>query len=752
MGRIPTPHEELTRRAIAYVDRRGGALIRRGGRGGGGMGRATPKPPLVAITNFIPGNRFATPAGGGGEPGVTTGFCSVELIRVNTLQAASQIFGGRSGGADGGYFHTIDTTNGLRFYAKSDAGFPASPIRTLLASDVGKIFLVIGMHTGAAAQVKQFVDRAEVGTGTAAVGYVPEATPSIIGALVTASQPATGLSWLAAMAFRGTPTLAQLEQLYDLTRTLRDLPGKADAEAILVDSAVTHRWSLKDTLAGTTVVDGQPAPASLPDTVTFAAVDAMARQGSPIVRRIDPGVDGRQTFGAMGFSGTSYLESEPGKGIRGRAGTFVVRALVIFRSLSGIAYVAACASSSVNNGWSIQRNASTLKARVGGLESSRTLTATDLNVPHTVDIFFDGATSTLVFDGIAAPLSAAGAYIPPTESMTLGGRFTGGSFAAVTEDIFFLAGGDGGSIADLQAASTKYLQTGVFVASMGLANEHSYDLTADVIDNGGPENGIPAPVQDRIGTDHLTRVGGLRVIPGTPNGLTGFGPTGQLATANPGGIAGVGTGFFLAFDATLGVINQVKGIVARGDTTTKGYYCRVVGAGLQLIVCDSGGTPRALLLPLVASDATTRQRCIIHHTGSAIELYLGSPANVVTTPCSGFTPYVAAMIFGDLFINGGTANDLMVAYGLQGGHAVLTGPEIAALLADPSFSAIAAKTDRRWWFPSDIADAGGRAPTVIKERISGGDTMVTVGSGLQVAQRAERLWSYEAAPLLYGAA
>jgi hypothetical protein len=52
----------------------------------------------------------------------------------------------------------------------------------------------------------------------------------------------------------------------------------------------------------------------------------------------------------------------------------------------------------------------------------------------------------------------------------------------------------------------------------------------------------------------------------------------------------------------------------------------------------------------------------------------------------------------------------------------------------------------------DVAEAGGALPMTIKDRTGAGAAMVKVDATLQVAERTERLWSYESSPILYGTA
>jgi hypothetical protein len=88
---------------------------------------------------------------------------------------------------------------------------------------------------------------------------------------------------------------------------------------------------------------------------------------------------------------------------------------------------------------------------------------------------------------------------------------------------------------------------------------------------------------------------------------------------------------------------------------------------------------------------------------------------------------------------------------VQGGSgASLTTGEIATLFADLTTAApsVSGKTDKRYVFETDIAAVGGKLPSRSIERISGGDDMVRSGSGLTLAQKIERLYAWESAPVM----
>lgn len=754
--RLLSPTEELARRAVAYVDRRSDALIRRGGRSGGGAwGKKRFDPTKMYALSSLSAANFYQTAVGGGEAGVDTGFGSVTLWRLNSLTGASQIFAGRSGGASGGYFHNIDASNGLKVSAKSTAAFPSSPVRTLIASDVGKIFCEIGLHTGGNAMLRQYVDRSEAGAGTSASGYTPENQRSVLGNLVTGTQPATGLSLLGWFTFRGTPSDEQLKALYDQVRILGDLPllfplsvaGDADIAALvprhwfrmdtftpsagvlgaltnrntsvggslvvnagtialpaadalfggapsivlngtqrlvsdqpasafaywhkepsflffiyantatdstdrylittanatatqvgfallargptaentgiyipnganssyldpilntasgqatclavrlragmtpqagrapnlqnfsasfplssadpsrtltigansgaptgmmrLVDIiafdrdpsdgevqkvfdyartrygigaiTTTHRWSLRDYLAGLDlpVTSGQVAPTSLPDTVTAAAIDRMDRQGSPTIVSIDPGVDGRKTYGITGNSPTAYLESAAGKGIRGAATGLTVLILMrldaapsstghlvsdFLTTPSAMGYVIYGSSGQIY----VYLNASNFTPICAAA-------AADVGRMMLVGLTWNGTTWQGYRDGATAgtPITAGWSNPNSTASMQIG-RSPHDTVSAAFASIFAVGGCDVAlSAVEMAQVYADFQRTGTLVMPSGKANTHVYDVTQDVVNNGGPAAGVPATVLDRVGTDNLTRVGtGLQV-------------------------------------------------------------------------------------------------------------------------------------------------------------------------------------------------------------------------------------------------
>jgi hypothetical protein len=104
--------------------------------------------------------------------------------------------------------------------------------------------------------------------------------------------------------------------------------------------------------------------------------------------------------------------------------------------------------------------------------------------------------------------------------------------------------------------------------------------------------------------------------------------------------------------------------------------------------------------------------------------------------------------------NGFGANPMLSGYVecVQGGNAGLSTGDVATLNADltqppPSISG---KTLERWIFEADIAANSGKLVYLSTERISGVDNLVRIGSPLQLAQRCDRLFSYETSPVWEG--
>ena len=521
----------------------------------------------------------------------------------------------------------------------------------------------------------------------------------------------------------------------------------------------THRWSLRDVLRGLSlpVTDGQTAPASLPDTVTAATIDRMDRQGSPTVKIIDPSVDGRKTYGALGFGGMNYFKSAgPTNGIVPTTPRWWVLWNGYFDAVSGNFSTLVGTTSNRFQGYQLYHHTTGslgafIQDSVGAVtaaSASNVVATSDLLQPQVVILNQDGATLKIYFKGLEVASIAAtlAPVVGSSPGMSIGVQGNGSGV--------FASGGtycvQGGMSAALTLAEIAQLTASPRTAIA--KTQRLYDLTQDVIDNGGPDNGIPLQVLDRIGTDHLTRVGGLQLnTAGGIAGLTKWAPNCIAATRAGGGLAGVGTGFFRAFDLILGPYTTTNGIFGKSDGGNNGDYFRITTSGLQWVVGDGGAIARSAILPLVAGDVTTRQRCVIQHDGANIRIYLGTSTNTISVACAGHTPYAAGpMSLGDILPNGASAQGTSTIYGIQSGNAILTAGEISALLADTTFAAVAGKTTYRVWIPDDVAEAGGKVPAVLKERISGTDNMVITGAPLQVAQRVEKLWSYERTPILYG--
>jgi hypothetical protein len=456
---------------------------------------------------------YATPAGGG-EAGVASGFGHILLYAFGPPTATERVLGRF---VSGGY--TLDrsgTAHSATWWAFDGGGTQrsiAAPYPTNLATE-GLIAPIILRHTGSAIDA-QYIHTSQARPSLAITGYTPP--PGT--ALTAASQSAANASrngLMSVLSYRGTPSDSQLQAVLDAMRTLGDVPTKAAAEALMPGTTVTHRWSLRDTLAAANVpvADGVAAPATIPDSVTSASIDAMTKTGSPVVRVVDPSAYPRTTYGILGTSDTSYLETAVG--IRGSASTGLTL-IVVFRpdaAASGSVVLVSNYNTTGPKGFTLYTVSSAVRIyRAGsGDLTVGTAAAMDAMVPKMVAVTWDGTTWTPYDNGVAGTPSVA-TLLPSDTTFRVGAYpTTTGSGAGVSTQ-YAIAGCDQAlSAAEIAAVYSTWRATGVVQLPAGKLNPHHYDLTQDIIANGGPSAGVPAQVLDRVGTDHLTRVGtGLQV-------------------------------------------------------------------------------------------------------------------------------------------------------------------------------------------------------------------------------------------------
>lgn len=466
------------------------------------VGASQPALPIYAIKDCGIGTYLAT-AGNGGEPGVATGFGIGGVFYYGGPTVSTQMLGGRFVlGGSTGYQAYITPTGQLTFGAGQGAGdaYVYAPPFQLNANDVGRLHSWLAYHDGT--KLRLWVDRMQAGDGAAITGYAPAASAAQNIGYWPGSVTRFGV--VAEYTFRGVPSNAQIAAIFDDMRSRRDAPVALDG------ATLTHRWSLPKALASVSpITAGQVVPTPVADSVTAATIDDMSRVGSPTVQVIDAALNGLKTLGVQAFTSVDKLATVANLGIRGNPSGFVVRMGVTFKSLSGFEYLASCANSSGYQGWSFLRDGVNLYAYAANtsslVQSTRVLNEGDLGTPHTVDLVFSGSTVTLVFDGVASAVSATGTYAVPTAAIAMHVGSLNGNYASVNQNIHFIAGGDGGSLAAVQAAAATWLKSRA-LAPMGLANEHLYNFELDCA-----SGTVPTTLSDRIGTDHVTKTGSLVV-------------------------------------------------------------------------------------------------------------------------------------------------------------------------------------------------------------------------------------------------
>jgi hypothetical protein len=504
------------------INRRGGAGIRRGtGRGNTVGSQQNALPPLVPDPilyglRFPTVNDYYSTADDFGEPGVTTGFGSGAVFSVETLPVSitRYVFHRYFQSPNAGWTVFISTANAICAAFVNTAGSTQSAtVYQLIASDLGKLFHVAIVHNGVANTWQPYLNGLPWGPPIAIVGYKPTtAKPMMLGRADAnqATTGAAGTTTIGAFTFRGIPSAAAVKEHAERSR------AGGYVAPNMAGVAMTHVHSPRDVLSGTGAVSG-PAPAVLPDIVTSVANDALASVGSPTLVVADTTVvDGRKAYGVQGFSAANYLSTITALGIAGVATGFSVAVQIRPAKLPAESNFICGRANNANQGWELFANSAGNALAMyiwdsGGIKSiTYTLPAGDIGRMGVFTLVNTGS----VLRGywrdtqVGSDVNVSG-YVVFNGPMQVGQINSGSPF--IFASWYGLQGGNVvWTAAQVAAISASVEATGRMTQAPGA--EHWYDPTLDIIANGGPANGVPATVRDRIGTDHLTRVGtGLTV-------------------------------------------------------------------------------------------------------------------------------------------------------------------------------------------------------------------------------------------------
>lgn len=537
--------------------------------------------------------------------------------------------------------------------------------------------------------------------------------------------------------------------------------------AAATGAVTSHHWSLKRALAGTTVTDGQAAPATIADTITAAPADDLTKTGTSTVSKIWRSANGKKRDGVLGHTNTSYYQSAAGAGIRGAPGGFWFFLAPRIDSISvagNDAYQGVCGAMAANQatGYMLWFDGNNLRFCVGnggGAIHTPTLAfvAAAADVGQRVPILcrLNGSTAELWVRGVAVGTanvtigySPAGIAVP----MELG-RVSITSPAVFNSSKlthYGLMGGDVAiSNAEVAAVFAEFAATERMIGPAG-KTQHYYDIPRDSLLSGGTK--APAQVLDRAGTDHLTNtsisvntLGGTGAVVLSKATSAGSTSTVRLTTAGTAGIAGVSSGFWagcLIRDDLL--TNYPRALFGRTNMSSAGWWMYLSNPNNQLTVGLGNGSS---MINAVGGLVPTGQYvdCRFVYDGTNLTVYKNGVAGT-PVPVAGYVAHALYMSIGAANVGSYQANDIGF-YGAGGGHSVPTPAEIltaaTASLAQGKFVTIAAKTSHHYSAVDDIADAGGIAPSVYLERIAGVEHLHVSAPALQLSRRTDRLYALD---------
>jgi hypothetical protein len=708
--------------------------------------------------------------------GHTSGFTFAWRHRIDTQSLASgtrQAFAAFQSGPNRGLQVLVGGANATLAPRLFDAAgnIVDAPAYSILAGDVGQVLTCLAYYDPATSRHEFYVNNVRMGTGTAMPSMGIATIDLGIGADTGGGLPCDGSTILAWEYGNGAPPtqaqrdaffeacyasgqLAQLPQAEHLHDITRDTTGTT-LPATIADRIGTDHVSVVGTLElGVYTESGPVAPAKLTDTITQASVDELERKGLARVVTIDPAIDGRSTKGALGFGNAAFLEHPTT--MRG-AVAFNVEAEFEISSAGAntIRGIAGCRDSG-QPGWmlvtagtntSLQFAASS----AAGPSSIATiaLTAADYGVRLRAVAFFVGNIAYLLLrrpsGDTLAQGSATGVFAQYAGPFRVGARADG--YPADNLSIYSVAGGHNAiTLADAQTI----LDTAAAKGSLQqhAAMEHLWDFTQDIAANNGE---LPAVFLDRIGTDHLARID-IDVPKVGPNGIRGVGPytlLDQWRSSAGGGIQGQNAGFHVCIDLVLSKVPTANETVASSVNPTgfNGWYIAISSSGQLRFVCT--GVAASSSYALTSGDLNKRLRILAIKTAAVVQFYvLGSQVGSDVAAVSYAVPggWMAVGSFnGTSEVFGSGWVELV-----QGGDTLLSAPEIAALFADLTQPPPLTAGQKRWRFHDDSAAAPTKTPRTSVERVSGADAdkLTRYGAGLQIAQRTERLFSYETTPIM----
>ncbi len=757
---------------LAYNDRRSGPGIRRGSRGpsgGGGGPQGVPDLGLYGLRGFSAAD-YMQSAVNGGEAGISTGFGEFVEFRLDALPATAQMLGASANGAGGtrGYQLYISATAALTAACSNGAGtaFVNAPTRQFLASDIGKVFVAC-VYLDGAGQVRMWCSRAQSGNGTATTGYTPDTAPRQWQGTIAGGSPATAVTIFASATFRGTPSDVQIQAYFDASRALGDLPDTIDG------ATVTHLWSVKRELAGTAIVNGQVAPASLTDRITGAAADVMTTVGTglTVVKR-DPSIDGRRTYGAQGWSAANYMQTA-----NGLAGALTGHWLSWFGVINSAPGALSCLVGKRNSaggqqGFDLLINGTNVyfeqvNTGASAIPNVNTpLTSAMLGVPKVVTGVFTGTTGAtqnvlqLYVDGVPLGGNVTCVGLTPATVPYRVGLLGDGTVIANTTSWFGDAGGIGVPTAQqVLDHATATLAASRMQSIPGLTTI-LHDPSQDTVASGNLTV-VPATILDRVGTDNLTRVDAIGVSSGAIR--VGANASTECLRAAVGLRGQVGSCIaWMGRLETLSTTGVAAILVECTDGSTRGFSLQAgaINYGSLRIAAYATGGAFIVSSSINATGNITAGQTIVLlgviTAGGQLQFFLNGVQVGANVAITGY----AAPAATDGFYVGARAGSSFVAQnashlGITGGNFTPSSADALAhynaCIAAGSIVAIPNGTALKTYdFKAAITAASGTLPGAVPESVSGGDNLARQGSPLTLAQRVERLWSYETSPIMYG--